>query len=99
MWHFMTFSLGCGATIVLYDGSPTYPSPSVSFEISAAERVTFLRLSPKLVEEMAKSGMAPGKMYDLNSLRTITAAGAPFSADGYAFIYRMAGRHAEFYAR
>jgi len=87
VWHFMTFSLGCGATIVLYDGSPTYPSPSVSFEIAAAERITFLRLSPKLVEEMAKSRMEPGKISDLSSLKTITAAGAPFSADGYDFIY------------
>lgn len=87
VWHFMVLSLGCGAAIILYDGSPAYPSSCVLMEIAASERATFLRLSPKLVETMAKSGIEPAKLYDLSALKTITAAGAPFSADGYDYIY------------
>jgi acetoacetyl-CoA synthetase len=92
VWHFLVMSLGCGATVMLYDGSPNYPSPSVLMDFAAAERATFVRLSPKFVEAMAKSGLEPAKTYDLSSLRTITAAGAPFSADGYSYIYNKVKR-------
>jgi acetoacetyl-CoA synthetase len=92
VWHFMVFSLGCGATLLLYDGSPSYPSPSVLIDFAAAERATFVRLSPQLVEAMAKSGLEPVKSHDLSSLKTITAAGAPFSAAGYDYIYNKVKR-------
>ena len=42
MWNWLVSALGSGATVVLYDGSPTWPSPAAMFELAAAERVTLL---------------------------------------------------------
>ena len=87
VWNLMVYGLGCGATLLLYDGSPYHPGPSVLFDYVEQERATFVRFTPKLIENMAKSGLEPAKSHDLSALRSITAAGAPFAASGYEYIY------------
>ena len=87
VWNLMVYGLGCGATLLLYDGSPYHPGPGVLFDYVEAERATFLRLTPKLIEDMAKAGLEPAKSHDLSTLRSITAAGSPFAAAGYAYVY------------
>ena len=32
MWNWLTSSLACGATLVLFDGSPFYPDPGSPLE-------------------------------------------------------------------
>ena len=87
VWNLMLYGLGCGATLLLYDGSPYHPGPGVLFDYVDEERATFLRLTPKLIEDMAKAGLEPAKSHDLSTLRSITAAGSPFAAAGYAYVY------------
>jgi acetoacetyl-CoA synthetase len=87
VWNLMVYGLGCGATLLLYDGSPYHPGPAVLFDYVDEERATFLRLTPKLIEDMAKAGLEPAKSHDLSTLRSITAAGSPFAAAGYAYVY------------
>ena len=87
VWNLMLFGLGCEATVLLYDGSPFYPSVSTLFDYAARERVTFLRLTPKYVETVAKAGLEPGKSHDLSQLKCITVGGAPFGRAGYEYVY------------
>ena len=87
VWNLMTFALGRGASIVLYDGSPFYPTKDAILRHAAAERATFIRLTPKYVEQLAKSGIEPARNLDLGALRTMIISSSPFGADGYDYIY------------
>lgn len=86
-WNMMLFALGCEATTVLYDGSPFHPSMSFLFDVAERERITFLRLTPKYVETVAKAGLEPALSHELSSLKCITVGGSPFGAAGYDYVY------------
>ena len=92
VWNFMVFALARGASIVLYDGSPFHPSTDAILRHTAQERATFIRLTPKYVETLMKSGQAPGDELDFAALRTVIVASSPFGADGYEYIYSSVKR-------
>lgn len=87
VWNMLVTALACEATLLLYDGSPFHPSPTLLWDVAAAERVTFLRLTPKYVETIAAAGIEPRLSHDLSALRCITVGGAPFGAAGYDYVY------------
>jgi len=87
VWNLMVFALGRGASIVLYDGSPFYPTQDAILRHAAAERATFVRLTPKYVELLAKSGLEPARALDLGALRTMIVSSSPFGSDGYDYIF------------
>jgi acetoacetyl-CoA synthetase len=86
-WNMLLFGLACEATVLLYDGSPFHPRAEILFDYAQQERVTFLRLTPKYIETIAKAGVRPIASHDLSALATITVGGAPFSAEGYDYVY------------
>ena len=92
VWNLMLFTLACEAAVILYEGSPLYPSASRILEIAAKHGATFVRLSPKFIEEMAKENIEVEKSHDLEQLKTITAAGGPFMSEGYEYIYNKVKR-------
>ena len=87
VWNFMVFALGRGASIVLYDGSPTYPVTDVILRHAATERATFVRLTPGYVDLLAKAGCTPSRDLDFGSLRTMIVASSPFGESGYDYLY------------
>lgn len=87
VWNLMAFALARGAGIVLYDGSPFHPTVDAILRHTADEHATFIRLTPKYVEALAKAGLAPGETLDLTALRTIIVSSSPFGAEGYGYIY------------
>jgi acetoacetyl-CoA synthetase len=92
VWNIMSFALGCGAAIVLYDGSPFYPTKDALVRHAASERVTFLRLAARYVEAIAKARHVPMREHDLSALRTVMCNGSPFSAEGYEYIHTQVKR-------
>ncbi len=87
VWNFMVFSLALGARIVLYDGSPFRPSTDAILRHAANERATFVRLTPKYVDTLMKSGLTPRDSLDFAALRTLIVSSSPFGSDGYRYIY------------
>ena len=59
MWNFQVAGLLVGATIVCYDGSPTYPRPDALWDIAARVGATVLGTSPGYVLGCAKAGVVP----------------------------------------
>jgi acetoacetyl-CoA synthetase len=55
--------------------------------MTADERATIVRLTPKYVEELAKANLEPATKFDLSALKTIMCNGSPFTAEGYNYIY------------
>jgi acetoacetyl-CoA synthetase len=87
VWNIMSVALGCGATLVLYDGSPYLPNADQLVRHAAQERVTFVRWPARYVESLAKSGVEPIEHYDFSELRTVMCNGSVFGASGYEYIY------------
>jgi acetoacetyl-CoA synthetase len=73
---------------VLYDGSPTYPSPDSLFELAEKEKISIFGTSAKFIDAVAKSGVKPIEKYRLQNLKTITSTGSPLSPEGFEFVYK-----------
>jgi len=87
MWNWLVSALASEATVMLYDGSPFYPSGNVLFEFAQQEQCTFFGVSAKYIDAVKKSGLSPGKTHDLSRIRVITSTGSPLLPESYDFIY------------
>jgi acetoacetyl-CoA synthetase len=87
VWNHMLAALAWESSVVLYDGSPTYPKLDNLFDIVAEEQVHAFRLVPALIESFAKAGLHPAKTHDLSSLKSIIAGSAPLLPHQYEYIY------------
>jgi acetoacetyl-CoA synthetase len=87
MWNFVQAAFLMGASIVLYDGSPTYPDFNALWAFS--ERVGihhFGTSAPYLVASMKKF-MEPGKNNDLSEMRSLSSTGAPLPPEAFEWTY------------
>ena len=80
MWNYQVSGLLVGATIISYDGSPTYPSTDSLFALAARHRVTVLGTSPAYLAACAKAGLEPARDHDLSALRTLGVTGSTLPA-------------------
>lgn len=87
MWNWLVSGLASGASIVIYEGSPTYPDSNALADIIAAEKLTHFGTSAKYLDSCAKQGLRPIDSHDFSSLRTIMSTGSPLSADGFRYVY------------
>ena len=88
MWNWQVSALASGATLVLYEGSPTYPDAYSLPDIVAAESVTHFGTSAKYLDSCAKQNVAPIESHDFSALRTIMSTGSPLSAEGFQSVYQ-----------
>lgn len=88
MWNWLVSGLACGATLLLYDGSPFAGGGTVLFDYAAAERMTHFGTSAKFIDAAAKMGLTPGKTHDLGALRAMFSTGSPLSPEGFDWVYR-----------
>jgi acetoacetyl-CoA synthetase len=88
MWNWLTCSLACGATLVLFDGSPFYPDPGVLWKLAQDEKITVFGTSARYIASLEKEGVKPGKSFDLRSLRAVLSTGSPLPVEGFHYIYR-----------
>jgi acetoacetyl-CoA synthetase len=87
VWNIQVAALLVGSTIVVYDGSPTYPDAGALFRIAERSRVTFLGVSPGYLTGAMQAGIEPGHDFDLRELVTIGSTGAPLPPLCYHWVY------------
>ena len=87
MWNWSISALMCGASLVLYDGSPFYPDATRFAKIIESEQVTHFGTSAKYIDACAKAGLVAKQVADLSALRMIFSTGSPLSAEGFDYIY------------
>ncbi len=87
MWNWLVSGLATGATIVLYDGNPVYPSQTRLFEEAEKHRFSLMGVSAKFIDGALKADLTPGTSFDLSSVRTICSTGSPLSNDGFGWVY------------
>ncbi|TNE47617.1 MAG: acetoacetate--CoA ligase [Deltaproteobacteria bacterium] len=76
MWNWLVSALACGTTLVLYDGSPTYPKPHTLWDVLEQEQVTVFGTSPTYLQFCKDSLLNPGETQDLTHLRAIQSTGS-----------------------
>jgi acetoacetyl-CoA synthetase len=88
MWNWLVSSLAVGATVVLYEGSPFYPSPTAMFDLIDEFGVTVFGTGAKAIAAWEKAGMKPRKSHQLNTLVTLLSTGSPLSPESFDYVYR-----------
>ena len=88
MWNWLVSSLALGATVVLYDGSPFYPQPTILLDIAAEEKISVFGTSAKYISALEKAGVKPAKTHDLSNLRTMLSTGSPLTHESFDYVYR-----------
>jgi acetoacetyl-CoA synthetase len=87
MWNWMVSALAKEVTLVIYDGSPVEPDMNILFKIADTEKLTFLGVSAKYIDSLAKADANPKKYFNLSNLRIIASTGSPLGPIGYDWVY------------
>jgi acetoacetyl-CoA synthetase len=92
MWNYLAGGLLAGATIVLYDGSATWPGPDRLWRLAAEHRVTYLGVGAPYLVACMKAGLRPGAEADLSALRGLGSTGSPLPPEAFSWVYQQVGR-------
>lgn len=87
MWNFTLAALLAGATIVLYDGSPAYPTLDILWQLAENESITHFGTSAPFLVSCMKAGLSPKNRFDLSALRSIGSTGSPLPPEAYGWVY------------
>ncbi len=88
MWNWLVSGLAAEATLMLYDGSPFYPSGHVLFDYADAEKMTQFGTSAKFIDAINKADIKPRESHDLSTVRTLCSTGSPLVPEAFDFVYR-----------
>ena len=92
MWNWLVSVLASGATAVLYDGSPSFPTMNRLFDLADQEQLTLLGTSAKFIDSARKSDINPIATHSLKSLRTICSTGSPLAPEGFGWVYEKVSK-------
>jgi acetoacetyl-CoA synthetase len=88
VWNLLVGGLLVGATIVLYDGNPSWPEPESLWRFMDRHGVTLFGCGAAYLAGCAKQGLQPRAFVELRRLRAINATGSPLPVDVYRWVYR-----------
>ena len=84
MWNFLVGGLLVGATIVLYDGSATYPETKTLWDLAAKHHINYLGVGAPYLLACMKAGVRPASQ---QALRAIGSTGSPLPPEGFSWVY------------
>jgi acetoacetyl-CoA synthetase len=87
MWNWLVSGLASGATLVLYDGSPTHPDFGALWRMADEEGITVFGTSARYLAGLAKSGTRPRDLFSLKTVRTILSTGSPLAPETFDAVY------------
>src|SRR5580658_7132205 len=89
MWNYLAGGLLAGVTIVLYDGSATYPGTDRLWRLAAEHGVSYLGVGAPYLVACMKAGLHPGEDADLAALRAIGSTGSPLPPEAFGWVYQQ----------
>ena len=87
MWNWTVSALASGTTLMLFDGSPFFPTPNRLFDYIETEKITVFGTSAKYLDSLKNLKENPGGKYKLKSLRAILSTGSPLSPESFRYVY------------
>ena len=88
MWNWMVTGLATGCNLVLFDGSPFAPRPSILWKVAQEEQISVFGTSAKYLAALEKAGVKPGRDFDLSALKSVLSTGSPLSHESFLYVYR-----------
>ncbi|MGZ3789497.1 MAG: acetoacetate--CoA ligase [Bacteriovorax sp.] len=85
MWNWLVSSLYFGAEVVLYEGSPAYPSPEHYFKMIDREGIHIFGTSPKFLKALEDTNAKFDT--EFKTLETILSTGSPLLPEQYDYVY------------
>ncbi len=86
MWNWQLSALASGTTVVLWDGSATYPEPDQLWRVVSRHRVTVFGTSPAYLQYCRDAGISPRERVDLAALRAVQSTGSILFEPLYDFV-------------
>jgi acetyl-CoA synthetase len=80
-----------GATSVMWEGAPDYPSKGIWWEIVERYGVTILYCAPTAIRACIKWGAAWPNKHDLSSLRLLGSVGEPINPKAWLWYHKVIG--------
>ncbi len=87
MWNWLISSLMLGASVVLIDGSPIYPTQSRLWDIIDEHKISIFGTSPKFLSICQSNNYIPKLNNELTSLKTILSTGSPLTSENFRWVY------------
>ena len=87
MWNFTQAAFLMGATIVLYDGSPTYPNFDALWAFSEKVGIHHFGTSAPYLIACMKKGVRPMDKFNLSALKSLSSTGAPLPPETFEYVY------------
>ena len=87
MWNWLLSALASGATLLLYDGSPSYPDLGALWRLAERAGVTHFGTSPRFLRANEQAGIRPAEHADLSALRMVLSTGSPLSPEQFDWVY------------
>lgn len=87
IWNMLVSGLLLGSTVVLYDGSPTSPSPDVIWSFAEEAEIKVFGTSPPFLLASKQFGIKPKEKYNLEPMTAIASTGAPLSGELFEWVY------------
>jgi acetoacetyl-CoA synthetase len=90
-WNYLVGGLLHGATAVLYNGSPGFPTADRTWRVAAETRATVLGLGSAYVSGSEGAHVALADVGSLDALRTVIPTGSPLPPNGWRWLHEQLG--------
>ena len=84
--------LAAGATLVMYEGAPTFPDAGRFWRICQQQGVTIFYTAPTAIRALMKLGDEIPARYDLSKLRLLGSVGEPINPEAWMWYHRVIGQ-------
>ncbi|KMO35251.1 acetate--CoA ligase [Methylobacterium aquaticum] len=83
--------LANGATTLMFEGIPTYPSISRFWDVVDKHKVNIFYTAPTAIRSLMGAGEEPVKKTSRKSLRVLGSVGEPINPEAWEWYYRVVG--------
>ena len=87
MWNWLVGGLSSGASLYLYDGSPTYPTKDILIKFCSKEKINLFGVSAKYIDFLKKENLNFNNL-NLSELKIITSTGSPLVKESFEYVYK-----------
>jgi acetyl-CoA synthetase len=81
-----------GATTVMFEGVPTYPSPARFWEVCEKHKVSIFYTAPTAIRSLMGAGDGHVNGSDLSALRVLGSVGEPINPEAWRWYHTVVGK-------
>lgn len=81
-----------GATVLMFEGIPTYPTPSRFWEVIAKHKANIFYTAPTAIRALMQKGDSFVEGHDLTSLKTLGTVGEPINEEAWQWYSQKIGQ-------